>query len=105
MKRFARPLGIALMLAGFGATAADAGNVRVAGLAPYERPAGAPAIKESERGDAWRSTALRGVAQPVPESVTRFLDHQGAWYTPFTRPGMPGPYDLRGMHAPRAAAP
>ncbi|OYX43944.1 MAG: hypothetical protein B7Z02_07110 [Rhodobacterales bacterium 32-67-9] len=25
----------------------------------------------------------------------KFLEDQGAWYTPFTRPGMTGPYKIR----------
>lgn len=87
------------------AMAADAAPV--AGLAPNLRPATAPVINEIQRGDAWRATALRGVTRPVPESIARAIDSQGAWYTPFTRPGMPGPYDLRGMHAaqPKAVPP
>jgi hypothetical protein len=70
----------------------------VAGLAPYQRPADAPAIKEFARSDAWRANALRGVTAPAPESIQKFLDHQGAWYTPFNHAGMPGYYDLRQLH-------
>jgi hypothetical protein len=70
----------------------------VAGLVPYQRPADAPVIKEFARSDAWRTRALRGVSQPRPESVLRFLDNQGAWYTPFNHAGMPGYYDLRQLH-------
>jgi hypothetical protein len=40
---------------------------------------------------------LTGIAAPVPPSMA-FLDHQGAWHTPFTLPGMPGYYDLRQWH-------
>lgn len=69
----------------------------VAGLAPYERPAGAPVLAEFRQTPQWRSQALKGVSEPLPASL-RFLDSQGAWYTPFNHPGMPGRYDLRGMH-------
>ena len=49
------------------------------------------------------STAGR---QPAPPgSIVKFLADQGAWYTPFTHPGMPGYYDLRGMHVSRKIAP
>jgi hypothetical protein len=103
MKRYVRMFGITLgVLSGF-AAAAPAGQPPLAGLAPYERPAGAPAIKEFGRSDAWRAAALRGVSQPVPDSVSRFLADQGAWYNPFMHSGMPGYYDLRSMHAPQKA--
>jgi len=92
---------LALALAGV-ANAAGAAYP-VAGLAPYERPAGAPVIKAFERSETWRAQALRGVSQPPPESVLRFLDSQGAWYTPFTHAGMPGYYDLRGLHEAKPA--
>ena len=75
----------------------------IAGLTPYARQVNAPVIKEFARTDTQRSAALRGVSQPYPDSITSFLDHQGAWYTPFTQPGMSGPYDLRGRHAPQPA--
>jgi hypothetical protein len=41
--------------------------------------------------------ALHGVSSPFPESL-KFLNDQGRWFTPFTHPGMTGPYDLRGWH-------
>ena len=66
----------------------------VAGLAPHQRPAGAPAISGFTPDAAWRARALTGVSAPVPASL-RFLDDQGAWYTPFNHPGGPGYYDLR----------
>ena len=77
----------------------------VAGLAPYQRPEGAPVIKEFTPDPAWRARALTGVSAPVPASL-RFLDDQGAWYTPFNHPGGPGYYDLRQWHgdAVRATA-
>jgi hypothetical protein len=76
----------------------------IAGTAPYERPAAAPAVKDVAHGEAWWAAALTGIAKPVPESVQRLLDDQGAWYTPFARRGMTGLYDLRGLHAPPTAA-
>ena len=109
MKRIAHSFGIMMIgfswLAASAATAGDSSPYPVAGLAPDQRPAGAPAIMEFTRTDAWRAGALRGVTGPTPESILRFLGDQGAWYTPFARPGMPGPYDLRGLHAPQKAAP
>lgn len=69
----------------------------VAGMAPHQRPANAPAIREFRQTPEWRQTALRGVSEPVPTSL-KFLNDQGAWYTPFDRAGMPGYYDLRQMH-------
>jgi hypothetical protein len=70
----------------------------VAGTQPYARPAGAPTVTEVRRDEAWYARALTGVSQPIPPSL-RWLDDQGNWYTPFTRPGMPPPYDIRGWHS------
>lgn len=67
----------------------------VAGLAPHQRPVNAPALKSDPVLDAKR--ALHGVSAPIPDSL-KFLDVQGGWFTPFTHPGMTGPYDLRGWH-------
>jgi hypothetical protein len=69
----------------------------IAGLAPYERPVGAPVIKSVNMTPEARGQATRGVAQPLPSGLG-FLNDQGAWYTPFTHAGMPGYYDIRGMH-------
>jgi hypothetical protein len=98
-----------LFLAGIAGIAAGAGTPAfsadrfVAGTAPWQRPADAPVIKEFKSGDVWRKQALAGVSEPVPPSL-RFLDNQGAWYTPFNRPGMPGYYDLRGLHGAARSA-
>jgi len=46
---------------------------------------------------AWYDRALTGLEPPYPLSF-RFLEDQGAWFTPFNRPGAPSPYDLRGWH-------
>lgn len=69
----------------------------IAGLKPYERPAGAPVISQVVRDDAWYRTALTGVSKPYPGSLG-FLEDQGNWDTPFIYPGMTGRYDLRGWH-------
>jgi len=68
----------------------------VAGLAPHQRPANAPVLRVSPPQDAGQ--ALHGVSSPIPDSL-KFLKDQGGWFTPFTHPGMTGPYDLRGWHA------
>ena len=69
----------------------------IAGLEPWQRPAGAPVITSVERDKAWYARALHGISQPYPASL-RFLEDQGNWYTPFIHPGMPGTYDIRGWH-------
>lgn len=69
----------------------------VSGVRPYQRPAGAPVITTMTKDAQWYRHALTGVDAPYPGSL-QFLDDQGAWYTPFTHPGMTGPYDLRGWH-------
>lgn len=69
----------------------------VAGVEPSRRPAGAPVLSATVKDAAWYRQALTGVSRPYPASL-RFLEDQGAWYTPFSRPGMTGPYDLRNWH-------
>jgi hypothetical protein len=69
----------------------------VAGLAPNQRPTGAPVIQEFAPSADWRTQSLAGVSEPIPASLD-FIDSQGAWYTPFNQPGMPGYYDLRNLH-------
>ncbi len=75
----------------------------IAGVKPYERPAGAPVIREYDKDDAWYARALTGISEPYPYSL-RFLEDQGAWFNPFLHPGMPPPYDLRGWHAAKVKA-
>ncbi len=70
----------------------------VGGASPSERPAMAPRIEKMENNDAWYARALFGLSKPYPVSF-RFLEDQGGWFTPFNRPGMTGPYDLRGWHS------
>lgn len=71
----------------------------IAGVQPDQRPQGAPTITAYDKSGDWLARAARGVEQPHPPSL-KFLQDQGAWYTPFTRPGMPGRYDIRHMHQP-----
>jgi hypothetical protein len=82
------------------AAAAAGTGFPIAGMTPWQRPAGAPVITEVVRTPAWYGQALTGISQPFPYSL-RFLEDQGNWYTPFNRPGMPGRYDIRGWHQGR----
>ena len=77
-------------------TAAVAQTAEVAGLRPHQRPAGAPVIERFEQDAAWQAQALKGIAEP--QTGVGFLKDQGAWYTPFNRPNMPGRYDIRHLH-------
>ncbi|MEA3303610.1 MAG: hypothetical protein U9Q75_10095 [Pseudomonadota bacterium] len=69
----------------------------IGGSQPSQRPQGAPGIEWVQHDKRWYEEALTGINQPYPRSLW-FLDNQGNWYTPFNRPGMPAPYDLRGWH-------
>jgi hypothetical protein len=69
----------------------------IAGTQPSERPAGAPMIREVRKPEGWFTRALTGVSRPYAPSL-KFLEDQGNWDTPFTHPGMPGRYDIRGWH-------
>ena len=81
-------------LPGVSPASAASGAGFVAGLAPQQRPEAAPVVTRVNHDDAWRARALTGISAPLPASL-RFLDNQGAWYTPFNHPGAPGYYDLR----------
>lgn len=70
--------------------------VVVAGLRPDQRPLAAPVIKDIKKEAAWYRQFLHGIEEPYPASL-RFLEDQGAWYTPFNRPNVGGRYDIRGM--------
>ncbi len=97
-----RSLFASAVLAGTWLSAATAGavesSVAVAGLAPFQRPDGAPQLMVAPPHDAAGGRALHGVSQPVPPSL-KFLRDQGNWYSPFDQPGAPRPYDIRGWHA------
>lgn len=80
-----------LMAGGSAASAA----YPVAGLQPDQRPRGAPVVKAAKPDP----NGLFGVTSPIPPNVSSFMKDQGAWHTPFTRPGMVGYYDIRGWHA------
>lgn len=96
MKRFSRGLlAVTVLIAALAPAHAD--DVFISGLRPYERPEGVPRLVEEPHPRAWYVAALTGVSPPYPHSLY-FLDVQGGWYTPFTVPGMPGPYDIRGWH-------
>ncbi len=41
---------------------------------------------------------FQGIEGVPPASLERLKGSQGEWYTPFSRAGMSGPYDLRGWH-------
>jgi hypothetical protein len=69
----------------------------IAGVKPFERPVGAPVISNMNKGSGWYEQALTGITKPYPPSL-KFLENQGNWYTPFNRPGMTPPYDIRGWH-------
>jgi hypothetical protein len=84
------------------ASTADAENVKaaaypIAGLTPYQRPAGAPTVTTYTLSAEATTKALHGVSEPIPPSLS-FLRNQGAWYNPFLQPGMTGPYDIRAWH-------
>lgn len=83
-------------LLGFRLAAAQADAGPVAGLRPFERPSGAPIITVFEPSEAWKAQARRGIPEAQPG--LDFLKDQGAWYTPFTQPNMPGRYDIRRLH-------
>jgi len=75
----------------------------VAGLTPDQRPAGAPVIRTLARAPEWPRQATRGIAEPLPSGL-KFVADQGAWYTPFSEPGMPGYYDIRNLHDNKSTA-
>jgi hypothetical protein len=92
-----RALALAAWSASF-ALAAAAADYPIAGLQPDRRPAGAPVIGEVAKDEAWQVQATAGITPPLPASIQGMLADQGNWYTPFSQPGMTGPYDLRRRH-------
>lgn len=90
-----------LLLLQWAGVAVAADPVFVSGLRPDRRPEGFPSISVSPPVDV--AAALTGIPAADPAAFG-WLASQGAWFTPFVRPGMPGPYDVRGWHRrlPRA---
>jgi len=90
-------LGIGMLAAGGASLAFEVTEPSpyIAGVTPDHRRVDAPVIKEAPPLD--EKHAFRGIEQPYPASLSVFKD-QGAWYVPFTLPGMTGPYDIRGYH-------
>ncbi len=95
--RIAGLLGLLIIWA---AVSAHAQTSFIGGSTPHQRPDGAPVINSDEHGSDWYAQALKGVSKPYPYSL-RFLEDQGNWFTPFNRPGMTGPYDVRRWHGQR----
>lgn len=93
----ASALTLGLMVLSLPCWSADAEAAPVAGLAPYERPAGAPVVRSVARSVEATGRQTTGVARPLPAGLD-WLKDQGAWYTPFDRAGMVGYYDLRGWN-------
>ncbi len=73
-------------------------SVEVAGLQPDRRPERAPRITTFTPDASTVQRRLKGITQPWPGNVEQ-IAQQGAWYSPMFAPGMPGHYDLRGLHA------
>ena len=88
---------------GLTALASEAADIFIGGSTPWQRPANAPVIETVDHDEAWFRHALTGISRPYPASLG-FLDDQGNWHTPFNRPGMTGPYDIRGWHQPEGRA-
>ena len=88
---------LTVLCAPFSLIAEEATPYPVAGVTPYQRPENAPLITQVSKSNDWYAKALHGVDIPYPASL-KFLESQGNWYTPFTRKGMTGRYDLRGWH-------
>lgn len=105
---FGSAVAVCLMALSLPSWSADAEAAPLAGLTPHERPAGAPVVKSVIRTPEQTSKLTTGIDKPLPPGI-EWLKDQGAWYSPFERPGMVGYYDLRGWHgaaggenAPRA---
>ncbi len=96
MHRLIRP-GLGWLFASVFCGGAAAYDYPIAGLEPSARPEGAPVLNTFNKDGAWYRHALTGVVPPYPAGL-RFLEDQGAWHTPFVRPGMTGPYDIRNWH-------
>lgn len=77
---------------------AQAQSPAVAGLKPFERPAGAPKVAEKPRSAEQLAQDLRGVSAPIPGNLQNVAATTGNWYSPLRLRGMPPPYDPRGLH-------
>ena len=95
--RLASAMRMAAVFAAICAADAAAEDERIAGVQPDQRPADAPTIEQVVKSNAWYARALTGIDRPYPYSL-RFLEDQGNWYTPFSRHGSAGRYDIRGWH-------
>ncbi len=90
------------MVSAFVSANAGSADTFIAGVRPHLHPPDAPVVTQVAKDAQWYRQALQGIDSPYPASL-QFLEDQGAWYTPFTRPGMTGVYDLRGWHRPAPA--
>ena len=90
-------IAIGLMALSLPSWSAGAEAAPIAGLTPDQRAASAPSIKAVTRTPEQTTKLTTGISQPLPQGI-EWLKDQGNWYTPFTRPGMVGYYDLRGWH-------
>lgn len=94
MSPWTKALGLALLLQ---VPAQGAAQTFVAGLQPERRPASAPSLGAIPVDEATKVQRLQGIAKPWPGNLET-IAVQGNWYFPLFRPGMPGRYDLRGLH-------
>ena len=99
-----KPSSVLLMLAVSVGFSCGLSSVTVAdpkvlgGITPDRRPEGLPVVGATGFTPAGMANALHGVASPPPASIGQWFDDQGGWFTPFTHPGMTGPYDIRNWH-------
>jgi len=70
----------------------------IAGLRPDQRPSEAPRVTAVAVDEPLKAQRLKGISQPWPGNLETIAT-QGNWYSPLFQPGLPGPYDLRGLHA------
>lgn len=71
----------------------------IAGLQPDRRPVLAPRITASAVAPFVQRQRLAGISEPLPGNVA-VIAEQGAGYSPMFYRGMPGRYDIRGLHTP-----
>lgn len=68
----------------------------IAGTKPDQRRPNAPVIKQGPK--LVPEKVLQGASENIPPSLRKAIQSQGNWFTPLTRAGMTGPYDIRGYH-------